>query len=216
MSQTVKVWDFAIRFFHWSQVLLLAGLWYTGEEGLIVQHQLMAFTLLALVGARLIWGVFGSQTARFSYFAATPATALRYLRRPTAVVGHNPAAFYMILLLLLLTLVQLLSGLATFDNSYMLDGPLVKLLPTAWVDIASDIHKLNINILLAAVAVHIIASLWHSLRVHNVLWVMLTGKDKLVNRPEPQLKHSMAFFFWFLLLLGGLYFWHGAKLLTLL
>jgi cytochrome b len=216
MSQPVKVWDFAVRFFHWSQLLLIAGLWYTGEEGLMAQHQLLAYTLLALIVARIVWGVIGSDSARFSRFAATPLEALRYLRRPYPVTGHNPASFYMIMLLIALVLVQLITGLATFDNSYITDGPLVSVLPSAWVDVASAIHKININVLLAAIAVHIVAALWHSLRLHNVLWVMLSGKDKLHSSETPQLKNTLWFFLLLALLLTALYFWQGAKLMALL
>ncbi|MDP2714023.1 cytochrome b/b6 domain-containing protein [Rheinheimera sp.] len=216
MSQKVKVWDLAVRFFHWSQLLLIAGLWYTGEEGLTAQHQLLAYTLLALVVARLVWGVMGSSTARFSRFAATPVATVRYLRRPQPVNGHNPASFYMIVLLLGLTLLQLLTGLATFDNSYMSDGPLVSLLPASWVDLASDIHKININILLAAIAVHIAAALWHSVRVHNVLLVMFSGKDHKAQSTPLQLKNSAWFFLLFAALLALLYYWQGNKLMALL
>ena len=216
MSQKVKVWDFAVRFFHWSQVLLLAGLWYTGEEGLMAQHQLLAYTLLALIVVRIVWGFIGSDTARFSRFAATPNNALRYLRRPYPVTGHNPASFYMIMLLIALVLLQLITGLATFDNSYLSDGPLVSLLPAAWVDIASDIHKLNINILLAAIAVHIVAALWHSVRVHNVLQVMLSGYDTGGKASQPKLKNVSGFFLLLAALLIALYYWQGEKLMALL
>lgn len=216
MSQRVKIWDLAVRFFHWSQVLLLAALWYTGEQGMVVSHQLCGIMLLALVAARLIWGFCGSQTARFSQFAASPARAWQYLQRPHAVTGHNPLSFYMIILLLLLTLTQLLTGLASFDNSYMLDGPLVHWLPQNWVDAASELHKLNVNILLLAVVLHVAAAFWHSVRVHNVLWPMFSGKDKLHKTPPPQLRNSMMFFIWLLILLTGLYFWHGWRILALL
>lgn len=216
MSQPVKVWDFAVRFFHWSQLLLIAGLWYTGEEGLMAQHQLLAYTLLALIVVRIVWGFIGSDTARFSRFAATPNNALRYLRRPYPITGHNPASFYMIMLLIALVLLQLITGLATFDNSYLSDGPLVSVLPSAWVDIASAIHKININVLLAAIAVHVVAALWHSIRLHNVLWVMLSGKDSQAAGVPPRLKHSGWFFLLVALLLTALYYWQGAKLMALL
>ncbi|MDX5407341.1 MAG: cytochrome b/b6 domain-containing protein [Chromatiaceae bacterium] len=216
MSQPVKVWDFAVRFFHWSQLLLIAGLWYTGEEGLMAQHQLLAYTLLALIVGRIVWGFIGSDTARFSRFAATPARALRYLRRPYPVTGHNPASFYMIVLLIGLVLLQLITGMATFDNSYLSDGPLVSVLPSAWVDVASAIHKMNINVLLAAIAVHVVAALWHSIRLHNVLWAMLTGKDRHISEAHPKLKHSGWYFLLVALLLTALYFWQGTKLMALL
>lgn len=214
MQQKVKIWDFAVRFFHWSQVLLVAGLWYTGEQGLMPQHQLMAYTLLALVVCRLVWAFAGSSSARFSQFAASPKAAIQYLRKPYAVSGHNPASFYMIVLLLSLLLIQLLTGLATFDNSYMSDGPLVNVLPAVWVELASKVHSININILLAAVAVHIVAALWHTFRVHNVIGMMITGNDK-ADTPA-QLKHSGWFFVLLAVLLLGLYFWQGQSLMALL
>ena len=215
MSQPIKIWDLAVRFFHWSQVLLIIGLWYTGEEGLMAQHQLLAYTLLALVGARIFWGLAGSDTARFSKFAASPAAAWDYLRKPHPVAGHNPTSFYMIILLIALVLLQLVTGLATYDNSYLSDGPLVGVLPSQWGDLASDIHKININILLAAIAVHVVAAVWHSVRVHNVIKVMFTGKDAYPVKPL-QIKNSLMFFVVFALLLALLYWWQGGKLMTLL
>lgn len=215
MSQKVKIWDVAVRFFHWSQVVLIAGLWYTGEEGIIALHQLLAYSLGALVVSRIVWGVIGSSTAKFSRFAATPKTALHYLRKPYPVTGHNPASFYMIVLLIVLVVLQLLSGLATFDNSYLSDGPLVNLLPSYWVEFASDFHKININVLLIAAAVHIFVALWHSVSVHNVVWPLLTGKDKPVNKAI-KLKNSAAFFVLLAILLALLYWWQGSKLMALL
>jgi cytochrome b len=215
MSQKVRVWDFAVRFFHWSQLLLLIGLWYTGEEGMMAQHQLLAYSLLAIIAARLYWGLFGNKYARFSSFAAKPAVALRYLKQPVAVNGHNPASFYMIVLLLTLLLLQLLSGLATFDNSYTSDGPLVSLLPSALVDIASDWHKLNFDLLMMAICVHVCAAIWHSLRLHNVIGTMITGKDNIVDEPE-ELRSSWPYFAVVMALLIGLYLWQGHKLVALL
>jgi len=214
MSQKVKVWDLAVRCFHWSQVLLIALLWYTGEEGLMAQHQLLAYTLLALVVARIIWAFSGSSSAKFSHFAASPSSALRYLRKPYPVAGHNPASFYMIVLLLSLIVVQLITGLATFDNSYLSDGPLVSMLAPRWVELASDIHAININILLAAAAVHIIAACWHSFRIHNVILTMLSGKDTVVSA-NIKFKHSGWFFLLFIALLLLLYWWQGSKLIAL-
>lgn len=215
MSQKVIRWDSAVRLFHWSQPVLIAGLWYTGEEGLMVQHQLMAYLLLALFIGRLMWGFWGSQSARFQQFCASPAAAWRYLRHPMAVAGHNPASFYMIMLLMLLTAVQLLTGLATFDNSYLSDGPLVNMLPASWVDVISSIHSVNINLLLAAIFVHIVAAIWHSLRVHNVIAVMITGKDHIVGAKQ-RIRHSGWYFLGVAILLLVLYLWQGKALLALL
>ncbi|GGW71534.1 cytochrome b/b6 domain-containing protein [Alishewanella tabrizica] len=214
MSVKTHVWDVAVRFFHWSQVLLLGGLWYTGNEGLMAQHQLMAYTLAALLIARICWGLYGSTTARFRHFAASPIAALRYLRHPKPVLGHNPAGAYMIFALILLLALQLLTGLATFDNSYISDGPLVQYLAAEWVSLASSIHKVNIDIILICVGVHVIAALWHSWRYDNVLLTMITGKttQQYTSSMRPLIKASWSYFVIVVVLLGVFYVWQGEML----
>lgn len=217
MLVKVQVWDLAVRVFHWSQVILLAALWYTGNEGLMAQHQLLAYTLAALLIARICWGFYGSLTARFSHFAASPLTAVRYLRKPRSVLGHNPAGGYMIFGLLLLLSVQLLSGLATFDNSYLSDGPLVRYLSEDWVSLASKIHKLNIDVILVCVAIHILAAVWHSVRYDNVIKTMLTGRSQVDSTVKaPKLSHSWSFFALVAVLLTVFYFWQGEMLVKFL
>jgi len=214
MLVKVQVWDLAVRVFHWSQVFLLAALWYTGNEGLMAQHQLLAYTLAALLIARICWGFYGSVTARFSHFAASPLAAVRYLRNPKPVLGHNPAGGYMIFALLSLLSVQILSGLATFDNSYISDGPLVRHLAEDWVSLASKIHKLNIDLILICVAVHILAAIWHSIRHDNVIGAMVTGRSKAsVTAKAPSLRASWSYFALVAVLLTVFYLWQGEMLL---
>lgn len=217
MQQKIKVWDLAVRFFHWSQVLLLGGLWYTGEEGMMAWHQLLAYTLAAVLISRILWGIRGSQTARFSQFASTPKQALSYLKQGTPVAGHNPASFYMIFTLIILVTLQLLSGLATFDNSYMSDGPLVSYVSSDLVNAASDFHKLNINLILACVAIHVLAALWHSIRHQNVIGTMITGSGRFDTQVKaPVLKNSVAYFVMVAVLLVVFYLWKGQSLLALI
>jgi len=213
MSVKVQVWDLAVRVFHWSQVLILGGLWYTGTEGLMAWHQLLAYTLAALLIARIAWGFYGSSTARFASFIYTPAAAVRYLRQPQPVLGHNPASSFMIFALILLISLQLLTGLATFDNSYISDGPLVALLPDAWVSLASKIHKTTIDIILIAVAVHVLAAVWHSIRYDNVILAMFSGKTDVKGTERPVLKSSWSYFLLVVVLLLGFYLWQGEMLL---
>lgn len=216
MAQKIKVWDGAVRFFHWAMVMLVAGLWYSGSEGYIALHQLLAYSLASLLIARVGWGIWGSQTARFSQFAASPQAAIKYLGNTRPVAGHNPASSYMIFTLLSLLLLQIISGLATFDNSYMSDGPLVAALPASWVDLASAIHSLNIDIILALVAVHIGFALWHSWRHDNVIKTLITGNSKISDTPQPRLRNSWSFFVMLAVLLLVMYYWQGRALLALL
>ncbi|MCC5452972.1 cytochrome b/b6 domain-containing protein [Rheinheimera sp. UJ51] len=216
MLRKMQVWDLAVRVFHWSQVLLLLGLWYTGTEGLMAQHQLLAYSLAALLIGRLYWGFFGSSTARFRNFSYSPRAAWRFLRQPKPVLGHNPAGSYMIFTLLGLLTLQILSGLATFDNSYISDGPLVAHLPESWVSLASDVHKTVIDLILIAVFVHVFAAVWHSWRHDNVILSMFNGKNEVPANATPHLKSTWRFFVIVLLALLGFYLWQGRILILFL
>lgn len=211
-----KVWDPAVRFFHWTQLLLLAGLWYTGTEGLMEWHQLLAYSLAAVLLARICWGLYGSPSARFHRFAASPLKAWRYLRQPQAVMGHNPASSYMIFALLLLVLMQFISGLMTTDHIFT-DGPLVRYVSSDTVSLATRWHKVGVDVLLIAVAVHVAAALWHSWRHHNVIMGMLHGKLRALPGQSAQpLKNSWSYFVLVVIFWLGFYWWQGADLIRML
>lgn len=217
MQNKIRIWDRAVRFYHWSQVALLGGLWYTGKEGLMAWHQLLAYGLAAVLLARIAWGVYGSQSARFSQFAASPLKALRYLKTSAPVAGHNPASFYMIITLIGLLLLQLLTGLATFDNTYMSDGPLVAYLSSDMVDLASRIHKLNIDLIIICVVIHVAVAIWHSIRHQNVIGSMISGKAIVPsNVAAPKMKNSWSYFVLVALLVVVFYLWQGKALLNML
>lgn len=72
---SVKVWDLPTRIFHWAVVVLVAAACYTAENGLMEWHYRVGITALGLIFFRLIWGVVGGATARFSNFVRSPRAA---------------------------------------------------------------------------------------------------------------------------------------------
>ncbi len=182
----IRLWDLAVRLFHWSQLLLLGGLWYSAEQEWFGLHQTLAYLLAALLVARIVWGFVGSSNARFRQFWPTPARLLQYLREKNAPAGHNPLSALMILALLLLVLLQFLSGLLTTDD-VMVEGPLYASAPgwlTSW---AGSWHHLGFDLLLYLVGIHVLAALWHQWRGDKVISAMWHGR-KVVTAQEPQLK----------------------------
>jgi cytochrome b len=159
-------------------------------------HAWVGEALLALVLFRLLWGFFGSETARFRSFLASPGTALRHLaqigrREPDLQAGHNPAGGWMVLLLLGLLLTQALSGLYV-NNDVANDGPFTELAPARVADAVTDLHDLFLwDALLAAVALHLLAILAYGLaKRHNLVPPMITGRKLLPQRiASPQIAH---------------------------
>ena len=67
-TKLVRVWDAPIRVFHWMIVLLVGFSWLSMEYNWIDLHFLSGYAILALLLFRIVWGIVGSDTARFSRF----------------------------------------------------------------------------------------------------------------------------------------------------
>lgn len=179
----VCVWDWPIRLFHWAIVGLTASLYITAKEGgdWMEYHELAGYIFLTLVLFRLLWGLWGSQHARFSDFCYRPRTVFQYLRTlftPSAkrYLGHNPLGSISVLLMLTLLLVLAVTGLFATDD-VMLEGPLVTLISKETSDLLTFIHGWSFDALLIAIVVHVMAVLFYLvIKRENLVIAMLTGK----------------------------------------
>lgn len=209
-SVPVQIFDLAVRLFHWFQVVLLAGLWYSAEQEWYGLHQLLAYTLASLLGARLIWGLIGSETARFRHFVPAPRQLRQYLTNKTPVAGHNPVSALMILALFLLVAMQFASGLMTTDE-VMIEGPLYSLVPDWLSSLAGSWHELGFNLMLGLVVVHVLAALWHQLSGDKVIGAMWHGRKALpADTIAPRLLNSAKYFLLVVILFCGLMGWQGS------
>lgn len=189
----IKVWDGPTRLFHWSLVALIIGAWVTAENGWIDWHFRCGYAILALLLFRLAWGIVGSDTARFSRFVKSPVAALAHLthltkREPDTEIGHNAAGGLMVLGLLALLLLQVGLGLFSTDGIFT-DGPLSHLVGPDLSEKITGWHVFNFNVILAAIALHILAILTYAvLKRHDLVRPMVTGMKKLpANLAAPRL-----------------------------
>ncbi|MGB3225692.1 MAG: cytochrome b/b6 domain-containing protein [Desulforhopalus sp.] len=112
----IVVWDQFVRFFHWSMILFIFLAYVTGDiKGPL--HKYIGFVVLGLVSIRIFWGFRGTRYALFNNFVCSPVKALKYLKelvtgKTTHYIGHNPAAAWMILLLLSSIIIVCLTGYA--------------------------------------------------------------------------------------------------------
>lgn len=189
----VLVWDLPVRLFHWLTAVLVLALYQTAESNNMEWHAWFGEALLALVLFRLIWGLLGSETARFSHFVSGPAEAISHLRqffRPKVEhgIGHNAAGGWMVLGLLGLLLLQSLTGI--FLNNDVADqGPLTQLVPAWAANMIDDAHSALWDILVAGIAVHLLAIAAYAAFKHDdLVSPMLTGRKELPESiPAPQM-----------------------------
>jgi cytochrome b len=207
-GRAVRVWDAPTRLFHWLAAVLVAVAYLTWRLDWMDAHEMAGEALLALLFFRLLWGFFGSETARFSAFLFAPRTALRHLarlfrREPDRQVGHNPAGGWMVLLLLALLLGETLTGLFV-GNDVADEGPLTDFTPAPITNAITALHAIFWDALLAAIALHILAILFYAVaKGQNLVSPMITGRKTLpASVPQPHLAGPLRAAF--LLACGGI------------
>jgi cytochrome b len=99
-SREIRVWDPALRIFHWTLAGGFAVAYLTEDEPQPV-HIYAGYVVGALIAFRLLWGFVGPRHAHFSDFVRAPASVVAYLKdavrlRAPRYVGHNPAGGAMI------------------------------------------------------------------------------------------------------------------------
>ena len=193
-AHVVRVWDLPVRLFHWLIVALVAAAYATWRLNWMVWHGWIGDLTLALVLFRLLWGFLGSETARFSQFLTSPRIALQhlkyiFLREPDRQVGHNPAGGWMVLLLLALLLAEALTGIY-IANDIADVGPLTGMVSAAAADAIDASHAIIWNVLLAAIALHVLAIAGYAaVKGQDLVRPLITGMKTL---PEPVTEPRMA------------------------
>ena len=176
----ILVWDGPARLCHWLAAALVVAAYLTWRLNWMDWHARAGYALLTLVIFRILWGIFGSETTRFSSFLASPRTAARHLahafrREPDRQAGHNPAGGWMVLLLLLLQFGETLTGVYV-NNDVADEGPLTELSPAPIANAITALHWIFWDALLAAVALHLLAIfLYRVVKGQNLLLPMVTG-----------------------------------------
>ncbi len=182
------VWDLPIRLFHWLLAGLIAFSWWSAEEERIDWHIWSGIAILTLLVFRLLWGFFGSSTARFANFVRGPRTVLNYLRDASSwrVAGHSPLGALSVVALLGAIAVQVFLGLLSVDEDGLNEGPLAYLVSLDLAEEARDLHEDFFNIVLVLIALHVAAVLFYRLALGKKLTgPMIVGRGGLEPGMEP-------------------------------
>ncbi|HEY6432640.1 MAG TPA: cytochrome b/b6 domain-containing protein [Acetobacteraceae bacterium] len=180
----IKVWDAPTRLFHWIIVVLVFASWLTAHEGWLDWHVRSGYCIFALLLFRLVWGIVGSDTSRFSRFLRSPIAAFQHLAqfhrlKPDNEIGHNAAGGWMVLVMLGALLVQVGTGLCANDQ-VSTQGPFADSVGQDWSDWLTHIHVVNFKAIEALVILHVCAVLAYAVaRRHNLIAPMITGRKRL-------------------------------------
>ncbi len=168
---TIPVWDPFVRLAHWLLASSILAAWLT-RAGWGRWHEWIGYVSVAVVAARIAWGIWGPGNARFAAFVRAPAITWRYTRevlraREPRHIGHNPLGGWMIVALLFtVTLVGATGWLYTTDRFW----------GVTWVE---SLHAVLADALLALVGLHVAGVLYASFRHReNLVGSMVSGRKR--------------------------------------
>jgi cytochrome b len=203
----IRVWDFPTRLFHWLLVIFVIISFLTGKIGgnAMQYHEWSGFVILTLLLFRLVWGFVGSRESRFMTFIRGPSAVFRYtttlLRSDSAHCrGHNPLGGWSIIAMLFALLIQAGTGLFANDD-IVTEGPLFDWVSKTTSDWLTLIHKLNQELLIALVSIHVLAVLFYLFyKRENLVKAMITGM-KAWDGSEPESATGST---WMAVMIAGL------------
>ncbi|MFV2061288.1 MAG: cytochrome b/b6 domain-containing protein [Gammaproteobacteria bacterium] len=184
VQSRIKVWDRAVRVGHWALVVAFIIAFIT-EEDILLLHVWAGYAVLLIVTIRILWGIIGSQYARFTNFVTSPKVALQYLKdtlrfKAKRYIGHNPAGGFMIVIMVVSLILTTITGIAIYGVEDQA-GPMAGWFASnsLWEDIFEEVHEFLANFTLVLVVIHVAGVLIESL-IHkeNLVKAMIDGTKK--------------------------------------
>lgn len=199
------LWDLPTRLCHWLIVACVGLSWWSAETENFELHQWLGYTVIVLVVSRIAWGFVGSPHSRFADFLVGPGRVIAYIRGTgSGSAGHNPLGGWSVIALLLLLLLQAISGLFNSDDVFF-NGPLYYGASVALRDAMGVVHEVAFYALLSLVGLHILAVLYHQFRRREqLIQAMVRGSTSGRRGRAPAVSSWLALF---IVLLVALALW---------
>lgn len=161
----VYVWTLPSRIFHWLFVVLIVGGWIsTWEDRWLNVHAAIGIAIGLLLVFRIVWGIMGPKYSRFRdfnlRFEALKAYLMTLFHPSRRYVGHNPAASYVMLMMLATVGLAVISGMMVYgigENR----GIVAFLHATQYRDMElfGEIHEFFVNLLWILIGAHLMGVL---------------------------------------------------------
>src|SRR3989339_30672 len=157
----VYVWTLPTRIFHWLFVTLILGAWITTQEDRWLSvHVAIGSAVGALVLFRIVWGFMGPKYSRFGDFTLGFDPLKEYflsILNPTRrYIGHNPAASFVMLAMLLTVVLAVFSGVLAYGVAE--NRGLFAFLHSGIfrdMEVFEEIHEFFVNLLWVLIAAHV-------------------------------------------------------------
>ncbi|MBL0707808.1 MAG: cytochrome b/b6 domain-containing protein [Sulfurimonas sp.] len=187
MSNPVYIWSKVTRYFHWILVVCIAVTFASSYfENAFLIH--ISFGIIAggLLTFRLFWGFVGPFYAQFKNFNFSFKDLFYYFtnlfKDKKIYVGHNPAASWATILLIVFAFFCTVSGVILLGSQE--DRGIFAFFPSSMTPLALQVHIISKNIVGIIAIVHIIGALlehfWHK---SDTVTSMIHGYKNIDAKP---------------------------------
>ena len=182
-ARKIRVWDPALRFFHWALAILVIANWLLGQFGpnIMTLHFWLGYAIIALLAFRIVWGFVGPAPARFGSFLRGPSAVAGYVRHmfdrsPSNWEGHNPLGALSVVAMLAVLVWQVGTGLISDPEDFVNVGPLAGDVSSALSKKAVAWHHRGGALVLILVLLHIAVILFYRFwKNEDLIRPMITG-----------------------------------------
>jgi len=192
MTKPVYIWSRVTRYFHWILVVCIAVTFASSYfENLFLVH--ISFGILAggLLTFRLLWGFIGPFYALFTNFDFSFKDLFYYFTKlfkdKKVYVGHNPAASWATILLILFGFFCTVSGVVLLGSQE--DRGIFSFLHPNLTPMALKIHIISKNVVGIVAIIHIVGALlehfWHK---SDTVTSMIHGYKNIDAKPTKTTK----------------------------
>ena len=118
MKHRALIWSLPTRIFHWLLVLYILIMYITSDEDPLLRvHAAFGYGIGVLILFRVIWGFIGPKYSKFSDWPLSIKEALEFTKNifnPKVYAGHNPAASFVMLGIIIVTLLSVITGVLAY------------------------------------------------------------------------------------------------------
>ena len=183
----VYVWSKITRYFHWLLVVCIAITFLSSAfENAFLIHISFGIVAGGLLTFRLIWGFTGPKYAKFKNFDFSLSDLFYYLTRlfkdKRNYIGHNPAASWATIFLILFGFFATVSGVVLLGASE--HRGIFSFLSPQFASLAYKIHILSIQIIGIVAIIHIVGALLeHFVHKTDTVPSMIHGYKRVKAQP---------------------------------
>lgn len=196
-SQPVRVFDPLLRITHWWIVLAIVALIGTSQLAEFFEHDTTAellwswhivsgYALAAGLAVRLLWGLVGPASARWTDLWHPRAwKGLLNLHWPRARRGHDAAASLAFIGFYVLVAMMVLTGFGLAATEFQ-TGPMASLLGgmKQLEELFEEPHEVGFALILGFIGLHLAAIAFHHWRGERVAQAMINGKQFVSDEAE--------------------------------